>query len=47
MGRQMLNGVNPIVIVRCNKLPDNCEIKNSHVEGLLNSGKTLETEMAV
>ena len=46
-GRQMLNGVNPIVIEKCKTLPSNFEVTNDMVEPFLNQGKTLEEEMKV
>lgn len=46
-GRQMLNGVNPVVIERCTSLPANFPVTNEMVKGLLNRGLTLEQEMEV
>ena len=46
-GRQMLNGVNPVVIKRCTNLPDNFLVTNDMVKGSLNRGKTLSEEMEV
>ena len=46
-GRQMLNGVNPVVIKRCTKLPDNFPVTNDMVKGSLNRGKTLSEEIEV
>ena len=46
-GRQMLNGVNPVVIEKCTKLPDNFPVTNEMVKGVLNRGLTLEQEMEV
>ena len=46
-GRQMLNGVNPVVIERCTKLPDNFPVTNEMVKGVLNRGLTLQQEMEV
>ena len=46
-GRQMLNGVNPVVIERCTKLPDNFPVTNEMVKGVLNRGLTLQQEMDV
>ena len=44
-GRQMLNGINPGIIERCRRLPENFTLTNSDVEGLLNKGRTLDGEM--
>ena len=46
-GRQMLNGVNPVVIERCTKLPANFPVTNEMVKGVLNRGLTLQQEMDV
>ena len=46
-GRQILNGVNPVVIERCTKLPPNFPVTTDMVKGSLNRGKTLEEEMKV
>ena len=46
-GRQMLNGVNPVVIKRCTELPSNFPVTNKMVKGSLNGGKTLQEEMKV
>ena len=46
-GRQMLNGVNPIVISRCTKLPHNFPVMEEMVKGSLNRGLTLKEEMQV
>ena len=46
-GRQMLNGVNPVVIEKCTKLPSNFPVTNDMVKGFLNRGLTLEQEMEV
>ena len=45
-GRQMLNGVNPVVIRQINALPDNFAVTNEMVEGSLQSG-TLDEAMKV
>ena len=46
-GRQMLNGVNPVVIKRCTKLPANFLVTHDMVKGSLNRGKSLDEEMEV
>ena len=46
-GRQILNGVNPVVIRKCSSLPDNFPVTDDMVKGLLSRGKTLEEEMQV
>ena len=46
-GRQMLNGVNPIVIKKCTELPSNFPVTNDMVKGFLNRGITLQQEMKV
>lgn len=46
-GRQMLNGVNPVVIRKCTKLPANFSVTNEMVESFLNRGMTLDKEMKV
>ena len=46
-GRQMLNGVNPVVIQKCTSLPPNFPVTNVMVKGFLNRGLTLEEEMNV
>lgn len=46
-GRQILNGVNPVVIKRCAKLPSNFPVTNDMVKGFLSRGKTLDEEMKV
>ena len=45
-GRQMLNGVNPVVIRKISSLPDNFPVTNEMVQGSLHGG-TLEQEMEV
>ena len=40
-GRQRLNGVNPILIRRCDKLPDKLPVTDDLVAGLLDEGDTL------
>ena len=44
-GRQILNGLNPGIISRCTKLPDDFFLQQSHVEGLLVRGLSLEEEI--
>ena len=46
-GRQILNGMNPVVIKRCTELPSNFPVTNEMVKGSLNRGKTLHEEMKV
>ena len=46
-GRQMLNGVNPVVIEKCSTLPSNFPVTNDMVKGFLNRGLNLEQEMEV
>lgn len=46
-GRQMLNGVNPVVVEKCTLLPSNFPVTNEMVKGSLNRGWTLEQEMVV
>ena len=46
-GMQFLNGCNPCVIRRCEKLPANFPVTNDHVSGQLDRGLTLEKEMKV
>ena len=46
-GRQVLNGVNPVVIKKCTKLPSNFPVTNDMVKGFLNRGLTLQQEMQV
>ena len=46
-GRQVLNGVNPVVIKKCTKLPSNFPVTNDMVKGFLNRGLTLNQEMRV
>ena len=46
-GRQILNGVNPVVIERCTNLPTNFPVTTDMVKGFLNRGKTLDEEMKV
>ena len=46
-GRQILNGVNPVVICKCSCLPGNFPVTNDMVKGLLSRGKSLNEEMQV
>ena len=46
-GRQILNGVNPVVIEKCSSLPSNFPVTNDMVKGFLNRGLTLDQEMKV
>ena len=46
-GRQILNGVNPILIRRCLALPSNFPVTNDMVKSSLVRGLTLEDEMKV
>ena len=46
-GRQVLNGVNPVVIERCTQLPPNFPVTNDMVKGQLSRGLTLEEEIKV
>ena len=46
-GRQMLNGVNPIVIKRCTALPDNFPVTNEMVKGSMDRNSDLVDEMKV
>ena len=45
--RQILNGVNPVVIKKSSALPSNFPVTNDMVKGFLNRGLTLEQEMEV
>ena len=46
-GRQILNGVNPVIVQRCSALPPNFPVKNEMVQGSLGRGLSLEEEMKV
>ena len=46
-GRQMLNGVNPVVIRKCSSLPPNFPVTDEMVRPFLTRGMTLEQEMEV
>jgi len=46
MGRQVLTGISPLAMQRCNALPENCYITDADVAEALPSG-TLAGEMKV
>ena len=46
-GRQMLNGMNPIVIRRCTAIPKHFPVTNELVKGSMCRGLTLNEEMQV
>lgn len=46
-GRQILNGVNPVVIEKCTEIPKNFRVTNDLVAPFLTRGKTLDEEMKV
>jgi len=46
-GRQILNGVNPVVICKCTVLPKNFPVTSDMVKNSLVRGLTLEQEMKV
>ena len=46
-GREMLNGVNPVVIRKCTALPHNFPVKKGSLKPFFTSGMTLEQEMKV
>lgn len=46
-GRQILNGVNPVVVKKCKALPANFPVTNEMVKGSLCGGLSLEEEMKV
>ena len=46
-GRQILNGVNPVLIRKCTKIPNNFAVTSEMVQPFMNNGKTLEKEMKV
>ncbi|XP_037393721.1 hydroperoxide isomerase ALOXE3-like [Pygocentrus nattereri] len=45
-GYQFLNGLNPMIIKRCSKLPEKFPVTNEMVRGFLPDTSTLESEMA-
>ncbi len=46
-GRQILNGVNAIIIEKCTSIPSKFPVTNKMVQPYLTRGKTLEQEIAV
>ena len=46
-GRQVLNGVNPVIVKKCTGLPSNFPVTNEMVKGFLNRGLTLQQEIEV
>ena len=46
-GRQMLNGINPVVIRRCTAIPEHFPVTNELVQGFLSPRLTLDEEMQV
>ena len=46
-GRQMLNGINPVVIRRCTTIPEHFPVTNELVKAFLSPGHTLDEEMKV
>lgn len=46
-GRQMINGVNPVVIKKCNAIPSNFAVTDDLVKPFLTRGKTLTQEIEV
>ena len=46
-GRQILNGVNPVVIEKCTKIPENFHVTGDLVAPFLTRGKTLTQEIEV
>ena len=46
-GEQILNGVNCVVVKKCNALPDNFPVTNEMVQQFLNNGHSLEQAMQV
>ena len=47
VGRQLLNGVNPVVVEKCTELPSNFHVTNEMVKNILCRGLSLEEEMKV
>ena len=46
-GRQILNGVNPVVIRKCTSLPNNFPVTNEMLEGVIPPGHSLTDEIKV
>ena len=46
-GEQILNGVNCVVVKKCNALPDNFPVTNEMVQPFLNNQQSLEQAMQV
>ena len=46
-GRQILNGVNPVIVRKCDTLPSNFPVTNEMVRGFLCRGLSLQQEMNV
>lgn len=46
-GRQMMNGVNPAIIEKCDAIPSNFTVTDDLVKPFLTRGKTLTEEMEV
>ncbi|CAK8676793.1 unnamed protein product [Clavelina lepadiformis] len=46
MGRQVLTGINPLMLKKCMLLPPDFNVKNEDVSAFLGEGTMLETEMA-
>ncbi|XP_076825128.1 allene oxide synthase-lipoxygenase protein-like [Clavelina lepadiformis] len=45
MGRQVLTGINPLMVSRCTSLPDYFNVTNDDVKGFLSSNRMLEEEI--
>ena len=46
-GRQILNGVNPVLIKECTKIPDNFAVTSEMVQPFMNDAQTLDQAMQV
>ncbi len=46
-GRQILNGVNPVLIKKCTKIPDNFSVTSEMVQPFMNDAQTLDQAMQV
>ena len=46
-GSMFLNGCNPSVVERCEKLPNHFPVTDEHVKGALDRGISLQQEMKV